>query len=196
MTDATNRPGRKTGAPAKLLRVLAGAACDLVSAAQRLARIRSAGQAEGSKERSPCPRCGSYLRGGNGPSEDNPHGLCDPCLRLVASCAPFVDRTAPDQAPPDVNLIELVAGLALIHDALHPGKPLHLREALAAHGVEADHVKVWQTVGKLRRRHGLVLRGEPRESGAAREVGYRVVDWLWEAKRVRSSLQRRMISSE
>ena len=28
----------------------------------------------------------------------------------------------------------------LIHDALHPGQPLYLREALAAHGVEADHV--------------------------------------------------------
>jgi len=53
-------------------------------------------------------------------------------------------------------------------------------EELAAHGVEADHVKVWQTVGKLRRRHGMVLRGEPREPG------YRVEDWLWEARRVRS----------
>ena len=50
----------------------------------------------------------------------------------------------------------------LTHDALHPGEPLYLREALAAHGVEADHVKVWQTVGKLRRRHGLV-----KERGAA-----------------------------
>jgi hypothetical protein len=32
-------------------------------------------------------------------------------------------------------------------------------------------VKVWQTVGKLRRRHGLVMSGEPREPG------YRVGDW-------------------
>jgi hypothetical protein len=33
--------------------------------------------------------------------------------------------------------------------------PLHyLRVALAAHGVEAGHVKIWQTVGQLRRRHG------------------------------------------
>lgn len=46
----------------------------------------------------------------------------------------------------------------LTHDALHPGEPFYLREALAAHGVEADHVKIWQTVGKLRRRHGLVMR--------------------------------------
>ena len=60
--------------------------------------------------------------------------------------------------------------------------PNYLREALAAHGVEADHVKVWQTVGKLRRRHGLVMGGEPREPG------YRVTDRLWEAKRVRSSV--------
>ncbi len=77
-----------------------------------------------------------------------------------------------------------MAGLALTHDALHPGEPLYLREALATHGVEADHVKIWQTVGKLRRQHGLVMTGEPREPG------YRVVDWLWEAKRVRSTLQR------
>jgi hypothetical protein len=87
-------------------------------------------------------------------------------------------------APPDVNLVELVAGLALTHDALHPGEPLYLREALAAHGVEADHVKIWQTVGKLRRRHGLVM------SGAPREPGYRIEDWTWEAKRVRSTVQR------
>ena len=47
----------------------------------------------------------------------------------------------------------------------------------------ADHVKVWQTVGKLRRRHGLVMSGEPREPG------YRGVDWQWEAKRVRSTVK-------
>lgn len=70
-----------------------------------------------------------------------------------------------------------------LHDALHPGEPLHPREALAAHGVEADHVKVRQTVGKLRRRHGLLMSGEPREPG------YRVEDWTREAKRVRSSVK-------
>ena len=87
------------------------------------------------------------------PGPDNPHGLCDPCLTLVASCAPYIPDGSREPAPPDVNLVELVAGLMLTHDALHPGEPLYLREALAAHGVEADHVKVWQTVGKLRRRH-------------------------------------------
>jgi len=46
---------------------------------------------------------------------------------------------------------------------------------VAAHGVEVDHVKVWQTVGKLRRRHGLVICGEPREPG------YRVEEGTWEA---------------
>ena len=51
-------------------------------------------------------------------------------------------------------------------------------------------MKVWQTVGKLRQRHGLVLRGEPREPAEAREPGYRVEDWMWEAKRVRSSVQK------
>ncbi len=57
------------------------------------------------------------------------------------------------------------------------------RDALAAHGVEVYHVKMWQPVGKLRRRHGLVMTGEPREPG------YRVEDWLWEAKRVRSTVR-------
>jgi hypothetical protein len=57
-----------------------------------------------------------------------------------------------------------------------------LWDALGLAGVEADHVKVWQTVGKLRRRHGLVM------SGAPREPGYRVEDWTREARRVRSSV--------
>jgi hypothetical protein len=71
----------------------------------------------------------------------------------------------------------------LTHDALHPGTPLYLREAPAAHGVEVDQVQVWQTVGKLRRRHRLVLGGEPQEQGC------RVVDWTWETRRVRSSVK-------
>jgi hypothetical protein len=94
---------------------------------------------------------------------------------------PFAGVEPGEQAPADVNLLELVAGIMLTHDALHPGEPLYLREALASYGVEVDHVKVWQLVGKLRRRHTLVMSGEPREPG------YRVEDWLWEARRVRSS---------
>jgi len=133
-------------------------------------------------ERPACPRCGSYLRAGHAPDPGNPHGLCDPCHALVDSCAPYIDGGR-EPAPPDVNLVELVAGLALTHDALHPGEPLYLREALGAHGVDADHVKIWQTVSKLRRRHRLMMTGEPREPG------YRVVDWLWEARRVRSSVK-------
>jgi hypothetical protein len=137
----------------------------------------------GIDERPHCPRCGSRLREGNGPTEGNPHGLCDPCLALVRSCAPFGVVEPTEQAPADVNLLELVAGLMLTHDALHPREPLYLREALAAYGVEVDHVRVWQTVGKLRRRHGLIMSGE------AREPGYAVEDWVWEARRVRSTLR-------
>ncbi len=51
-----------------------------------------------------------------------------------------------------------------------------------SNGVDADHVLIWQVTGKLKRRHGLVLGGEPRQPGC------RVVDWTWEAPRVRSSL--------
>ena len=134
-----------------------------------------------------CDRCGSYLRRGRKQDETARHRLCDPCDTLVASCRPFAgvasetpSLTGP--APPGVNLIELVAGIMLTHDALHPGEPLYLREALAAYGVEADHVLIWQVAGKLKRRHGLVLSGE------SRQAGYRVEDWTWEARRVRSSL--------
>jgi hypothetical protein len=94
----------------------------------------------------------------------------------------FVTQEARRQALPSADPLELVAGLMLTHDALHPGEPLYVREALAAHGVEADHVKVWQTVGKLRR-HGLVMSGKPREPG------YRIEDWTWEARRVRSTVR-------
>ena len=48
--------------------------------------------------------------------------------------------------------------------------------------IEADRVRVWQAVGKLRLRHGLVMTGEPREPG------YRVEDWMWEARPARSPL--------
>ena len=57
--------------------------------------------------------------------------------------------------------------------------------ALVAYRVEADHVKVWQTVGKLRRRHGLVMRGEPREPG------YAVSKWGYVSRRrLRNSIVR------
>ena len=39
-------------------------------------------------------------------------------------------------------------------------------------------MKVWQTVGKLRRGHGLVMSGEPGEPS------YRVGDWTWKARGV------------
>ena len=133
-------------------------------------------------ERSQCPRCRSYLRSGHEPDAANPHGLCDPCLALVESCAPFAGGDCPGQAPDDVNLLELAAGLMLTHDALHHGQLLYLREELAAHGVDVDHVQVQQIANKLRRRHGLILRGE------SRKAGYAVEDWTWEARRVRSSL--------
>jgi hypothetical protein len=58
------------------------------------------------------------------------------------------------------------------------------RDSLASAVTDVDHVRVWQTVGKLRRRRGLVMSGEPREPG------YRGEDWMREARRVLSSVQR------
>lgn len=66
---------------------------------------------------------------------------------------------------------------------LHDAFRLFWRLRRYACGVDADHVTIWQMVGKLRRRHGLVPRGGPREPGCG------VVDWLWDAKRVRKSVQ-------
>jgi len=45
---------------------------------------------------------------------------------------------------------------------------LQASEAHAANGVEVDHVKIWQTVGNPRRRHGLLMSGEPRRRARAR----------------------------
>lgn len=134
----------------------------------------------GLPDRPTCPRCDSYLREGH---IDDPAGLCDPCRCLVDSCASFAGVSAQEQAPEGVNLVELVAGIMLTHDALHPGETLYLREALAAYGVEVDHVKVWQVVSKLKRRHRLIITGEPRQPG------YAVEDWLWTARRTRSSVE-------
>ena len=64
-----------------------------------------------------------------------------------------------------------------------PRAPPWASDELAAHGVEDDHVKISQAVGKLRRRHGLLMSGEPREPG------YRVEGLRWEAKRVRSTVR-------
>lgn len=75
-------------------------------------------------ERRICVRCGAHLRKGNTAT------LSDPCAETVASCAPFIETATP-QAPPAVNSLELMAGIVLTHDALHPGEPLYIREALA-----------------------------------------------------------------
>jgi hypothetical protein len=123
-----------------------------------------------------CGRCEAILRASNG--ED----ICDPCQATIESCRPFFAETPREPAPEHVNLMELVAGIMLTHDALHPGEPLYLREALAEYGVEADHVAVHQAAKKLARRHRLILEGEPRQPG------YRVADWLWTARRTRSSV--------
>jgi hypothetical protein len=85
-------------------------------------------------------------------------------------------------APADVNVLELTAGLLLVHGALHRGEPLSLREAVAAYGAELDHDGVNKLVRNLRRRHGFVVGGE------ARLPGYAVEDCTYEASRVRRSL--------
>jgi hypothetical protein len=84
----------------------------------------------------------------------------------------------------DANLVVLAAALMPPPRRPAPRRDLYLGEAFAAHGIEAEHVKIWQTVGKLRRRQGLVMSGEPRQPR------YLVENWFWEARRVRSTVRR------
>jgi hypothetical protein len=68
---------------------------------------------------------------------------------------------APPPAPPSATILQPKCSVAdgTLWDS--PGLAV----------TDVNHVKVWQTVGKLRRRRGLVMSGEPREPG------YRVEDW-------------------
>jgi hypothetical protein len=76
-----------------------------------------------------------------------------------------------EEAPPAVDLEELVAGLLLIHDARHPGESVNLHQQLAAFGIEADSFIVQAAIKRAERRHGVVARG-------VRGVpGYRLVEW-------------------
>ncbi len=67
----------------------------------------------------------------------------------------------------------------LTHDALHPGQPLYLRAALAAHGVEANHVKVCRLSESYVGGTGSWERGP----------GCRGRDSMWEARPVTSSFR-------
>lgn len=122
----------------------------------------------------PCARCGAHLR------RTNDGDLCDPCRTTIASCLPFMPQPQPEQAPAGADVLKLAAAVMLLHDALHPGEKLDLRRELARYGVELDHCTAWQVVAKLRRRHGLVCRGESRSSG------YRLEEW--QVRRVRRRL--------
>lgn len=113
-----------------------------------------------------CARCPAILRA------DNPGPLCDPCAATIASCAPYV-QCAHEQAPPDVNLLYLVAGIALIQDALHPDEPVCIRKHLAEYGVDAIHTTIHEVAGMLERHFDLILEGESRKSG------YVLKDWKW-----------------
>lgn len=118
-----------------------------------------------SAARPSCARCGCYLHSGHDGE------LCYTCRDTVASCLPYLPAREAEQAPPDVDLVTLVAGVMLTHEALHPGTKLYVREALERYGVVADHIDCWQAASKLRRRHGLIMAGDPRQPG------YRVVEW-------------------
>ena len=136
----------------------------------------------GTSARPVCPLCGGLIAIDH-LSDPDPAGLCSPCRVKVDECTPFAGLTV-DQAPDDVNMLELAAGLLLTHDALHPGEPLYLREALADHGVEMERFEVHRVVNRLRHRHGLEIVGEPPEPG------YAIADWRYEDRRQSSELNR------
>lgn len=60
---------------------------------------------------------------------------------LASPARPTALRTpSPPARTSGLNLLSSSPALLSSHDALHPGESLHLRETLAAHGVDADHV--------------------------------------------------------
>lgn len=100
------------------------------------------------------PGCGTLL------SRYNPGELCAAC-----------SARSPEPGPQHVDLDRLVAGMLLVHSALHGDEPLNVGQQLAAMQVEADSWAVQAAVRHAERRHGLICRG-------VRGVpGYSVVDW-------------------
>ena len=135
-----------------------------------------------------CQRCPAILAHDN----TDPDGLCSPCRATVTSCLPFAgSRSGGDSpaelagpAPEGVNVLELAAGILLIHDALHPGERIDLRAVLTSYGVELDNIEAHNVAMKLGRRHGLIVHGTPLERG------YRVEGWQYVERRFYDSVRR------
>ncbi len=90
-------------------------------------------------------------------------GLCALCRRK-AETEPAAEPTAEG-----VDLDKLVAGILLIHDALHPGELVNISLEVAALGVGADCWSVGRSIRHIARRHGIIARGERGKPGYAVE---------------------------
>jgi hypothetical protein len=124
-----------------------------------------------------CPRCHAVLRDDHEPDAWNPHGLCDPCLRLFREMEQYMPE-APQAAPPDDTcddpaLLPLIAGLLAQHAALYPGERINVCAQLAGCGVVADRRDVHRIVNRLRQRHGMLI-----DTESAR-VGYALTGWSY-----------------
>ncbi len=86
-------------------------------------------------------------------------GLCALCRRKAET----------EPAAEGVDLDKLVAGILLIHDALHPGELVNISLEVAALGVEADCWSVGRSIRHIARRHGIIARGERGKPGYAVE---------------------------
>jgi len=104
------------------------------------------------------PGCGTLLSQYN----PDPDRLCAACRRRRSS--------EPDTAAA-VDLDRLVAGLLLMHSAMHGEEPLNVGQQLAAMGIEVDSWAVQTAVKHAERRHGLICRG------VRGRPGYSVVGW-------------------
>ena len=104
------------------------------------------------------PGCGTIL------SAYRPDGetLCAPCRRREGGAEP-------EPTAEGVDLDKLVAGILLIHDALHPGELVNVSLEVAALGVEADCWSVGRSIRHIARRHGIIARGERGRPGYAVE---------------------------
>ena len=101
--------------------------------------------------------CGTVL------SAFNPDELCAACQRRRLEQS--------SDAATGVDLDRLIAGLLLLHSALHGEEPLDVGEALAGMGIVADSWRIQGAVRRAERRHGLVCRG------VRGRAGYSLVDW-------------------
>lgn len=105
------------------------------------------------------PRCDTILSRYN----EDPDGLCAQCRRRTSE--------EPERSSCSLDLERLVAGLLLVHDAMHSGESLNIAQGLAALGIEVDCWTVRSVMRHIGSRHGIIARG------VRGRPGYALIEW-------------------